>query len=199
MAERSEVTVRSSESTERSMPAIGCAGRCRDCRDRRRRPAARQTEPAPPRRSDPRPRDREGHDRDPAVPGRGAEERRAHPRARQARVSIAASAFHRVTATLVQFGDPQSRDMSTEGYWGNGNSGSPIGVFELSKKRTHVRGAVGLAHCGQPAWRRQPDLHHERREPEPRRQARRHRPGHRGHGGRRQVAVTDMIKNTTLK
>lgn len=58
--------------------------------------------------------------------------------------------FHRVSASLVQFGDPQTRDMSRRDYWGNGNSGSPIGVFELSKKRTHVRGAVGLGHSGNP-------------------------------------------------
>ena len=58
--------------------------------------------------------------------------------------------FHRVTPVLAQIGDPQSRDMSREGYWGTGNSGNPIGVFELSKKRSHVRGAVGLAHSGNP-------------------------------------------------
>ena len=56
--------------------------------------------------------------------------------------------FHRVTASLVQWGDPTSRDMSRKDYWGSTNSGSPIGVFEWSKKRTHVRGAVGLAHSG---------------------------------------------------
>jgi cyclophilin family peptidyl-prolyl cis-trans isomerase len=59
--------------------------------------------------------------------------------------------FHRVTASLVQFGDPQSRDMSRRDYWGNGGSGSPIGVFEMSKKYSHVRGIVGLAHAGNPA------------------------------------------------
>lgn len=59
--------------------------------------------------------------------------------------------FHRVIASLVQIGDPQSRDMSRQGYWGTGNSGRPIGVFELSKKRLHVRGAVGLGHSGNPA------------------------------------------------
>ena len=58
--------------------------------------------------------------------------------------------FHRATASLVQVGDPMSRDMSRKDYWGTGNSGSPIGVFELSKKRSHVRGAVGLAHSGNP-------------------------------------------------
>jgi cyclophilin family peptidyl-prolyl cis-trans isomerase len=59
--------------------------------------------------------------------------------------------FHRVTPVLAQMGDPQSRDMSKEAYWGNGNSGSPIGVFERIKTRLHVRGAVGLAHSGNPA------------------------------------------------
>ena len=58
--------------------------------------------------------------------------------------------FHRVTPSLVQWGDPQSRDMSRRGYWGSGGSGMPIGVFEWSKKRTHVRGAVALAHGGSP-------------------------------------------------
>jgi peptidyl-prolyl cis-trans isomerase B (cyclophilin B) len=58
--------------------------------------------------------------------------------------------FHRVTASLAQVGDPMSRDMSRKDYWGTGNSGNPIGVFELSKKRSHVRGAVGLAHSGNP-------------------------------------------------
>ena len=56
--------------------------------------------------------------------------------------------FHRVTASLVQWGDLTSRDMSRRDYWGSTNSGSPIGVFEWSKKRSHVRGAVGLAHSG---------------------------------------------------
>jgi cyclophilin family peptidyl-prolyl cis-trans isomerase len=58
--------------------------------------------------------------------------------------------IHRVTASLVQWGDPKSRDMSMRGYWGSGGSGSPINAFELSRKRTHVRGAVGLAHSGNP-------------------------------------------------
>lgn len=59
--------------------------------------------------------------------------------------------FHRVERTLVQFGDKQTRDMTRRDYWGNGNSGKPIGVFELSKTRKHVRGAVGLGHAGNPA------------------------------------------------
>jgi cyclophilin family peptidyl-prolyl cis-trans isomerase len=56
--------------------------------------------------------------------------------------------FHRVLPSLAQVGDPTSRDMSRKDYWGSSNSGNPIGVFELSKKRSHVRGAVGLAHSG---------------------------------------------------
>lgn len=63
-----------------------------------------------------------------------------------------AQRFHRVTPNLVQFGDPQTRDMTKEAYWGTGNSGRVIGVFELSKKRSNVRGAVGLGHSGNPAY-----------------------------------------------
>ena len=59
--------------------------------------------------------------------------------------------FHRVTASLVQWGDPQSRDMSRRDYWGTGGTGDPIGVFELAKKYSHIRGTVGLAHSGNPA------------------------------------------------
>lgn len=61
-----------------------------------------------------------------------------------------AQRFHRVNSAVAQFGDPQSRDMTKEPYWGNGGSGRTIGVFELSKKRSNVRGAVGLAHAGNP-------------------------------------------------
>jgi cyclophilin family peptidyl-prolyl cis-trans isomerase len=59
---------------------------------------------------------------------------------------------HRVEAGfVVQFGDPQTRDVSKRDLWGRGRasgSGKPVGVAEISKKRTHVRGAVGLAHAG---------------------------------------------------
>ena len=40
--------------------------------------------------------------------------------------------------------------MSRQAYWGTGGSGRAINAFELSEKRTHVRGAVGLAHSGNP-------------------------------------------------
>ena len=47
---------------------------------------------------------------------------------------------------VVQFGDPQSRDMTKRDDWGTRDSGNPIGAFEVSKKRTHMMGAVALAH-----------------------------------------------------
>ena len=55
--------------------------------------------------------------------------------------------IHRVEASLVQFGDPTSRDVSKRDWWGRAGSGDPIGVAEFNK-HTHVRGAVALAHTG---------------------------------------------------
>jgi peptidyl-prolyl cis-trans isomerase B (cyclophilin B) len=55
---------------------------------------------------------------------------------------------------LVQFGDPQSRDLNKQALWGRGaaaGSGTPVGVAEMSRKRLHRKGAVGLAHMGTPA------------------------------------------------
>jgi cyclophilin family peptidyl-prolyl cis-trans isomerase len=55
---------------------------------------------------------------------------------------------------LVQFGDPQTRDSSLRDRWGRGpaaSSGTPIFVAEISKKRLHTAGAVGIAHMGNPA------------------------------------------------
>lgn len=63
--------------------------------------------------------------------------------------------FHRVVPGFaIQWGDPQSRDRAKEAVWGRGDaaaSGMPVGVSEISKKRTHVKGAVALAHQGNPA------------------------------------------------
>jgi cyclophilin family peptidyl-prolyl cis-trans isomerase len=56
--------------------------------------------------------------------------------------------IHRVIPSLVQFGDPASRDVTRKDSWGSGGSGSPIGVAEFSKRRTHQRGTVSLAHAG---------------------------------------------------
>lgn len=54
--------------------------------------------------------------------------------------------FHRVEKGLVQIGDPQTRNVSFKNAWGTESSGNPIGVAEITKKHSHVRGAVGLAH-----------------------------------------------------
>ncbi|HEY7790984.1 MAG TPA: peptidylprolyl isomerase [Vicinamibacterales bacterium] len=60
--------------------------------------------------------------------------------------------FHRVVpGFVIQVGDPQSRDMSKRALWGTGGSGHPIGVAEISKKLTHIKGAVAMAHAGDPA------------------------------------------------
>ena len=62
--------------------------------------------------------------------------------------------IHRADAgVVVQFGDPQTRDVTKRALWGRGAaaaSGTPIGVAEISKKRLHVAGAVGVAHMGDP-------------------------------------------------
>jgi cyclophilin family peptidyl-prolyl cis-trans isomerase len=55
---------------------------------------------------------------------------------------------------VVQWGDPRSRDASREADWGRGDaasSGTPIGAAEMSKKRTHKKGAIAVAHPGDPA------------------------------------------------
>ena len=62
--------------------------------------------------------------------------------------------FHRAEPNfLVQVGDPQSRDMSREAWWGRGpGSGAPIGVSEITKKRRHAPGTVAMAHSGDPKY-----------------------------------------------
>src|SRR3954469_25556028 len=53
---------------------------------------------------------------------------------------------HRVVPGFVmQFGDQQTRDMTKEKMWDR-IEGPPVGAAEFSKLRTHVRGAVGMAH-----------------------------------------------------
>lgn len=62
---------------------------------------------------------------------------------------------HRAVAGfVVQFGDPQTRDMSARPRWGRGaaaGSGKPVGAAEINGRRLHLRGAVGMAHMGEPA------------------------------------------------
>ena len=54
---------------------------------------------------------------------------------------------HRVVPNFVmQLGDPTTRDMTRQADWGRYGSGTPIGVAEITKTRTHVRGAVAMAH-----------------------------------------------------
>jgi cyclophilin family peptidyl-prolyl cis-trans isomerase len=55
---------------------------------------------------------------------------------------------------LIQWGDPRSRESAREAEWGRGaeaSSGEPIGAVEITKKRLHLSGAVGVAHPGDPA------------------------------------------------
>jgi peptidyl-prolyl cis-trans isomerase B (cyclophilin B) len=56
--------------------------------------------------------------------------------------------FHRAEADLIQVGDPVSRDMSREAWWGRAGSGTPIGIAEITKRRRHVAGSVAMAHAG---------------------------------------------------
>lgn len=57
--------------------------------------------------------------------------------------------FHRAEPNfIVQVGDPVTRDMSRQAWWGRQGSGKPIGVAEVTKKRRHVVGAVSMAYPG---------------------------------------------------
>lgn len=56
----------------------------------------------------------------------------------------------RVDGFVVQFGDPQTRDMTKLEHWGTLGSGKEIGVAEINPRRPHQLGAVALAHPGDP-------------------------------------------------
>lgn len=57
--------------------------------------------------------------------------------------------FHRAEPNfLVQVGDPVSRDVSRQAWWGRQGSGKPIGLAEVTKKRRHGVGAVSMAYPG---------------------------------------------------
>jgi cyclophilin family peptidyl-prolyl cis-trans isomerase len=61
--------------------------------------------------------------------------------------------FHRAEPNfVVQVGDPVSRDMSREAWWGRAGSGNPLGVSEVTKKHRHVPGSVAMAHSGDPKF-----------------------------------------------
>ena len=51
---------------------------------------------------------------------------------------------------VVQWGDPQTRDMTKKDLWGSGGSGRAIGVSEVNPKRTHQTGAVAAAYAKDP-------------------------------------------------
>jgi cyclophilin family peptidyl-prolyl cis-trans isomerase len=55
-----------------------------------------------------------------------------------------------ISGFVVQFGDPQTRDMTKIDSWGTRGSGKAIGVAEISPKRPHKLGAVALAYLGDP-------------------------------------------------
>jgi cyclophilin family peptidyl-prolyl cis-trans isomerase len=63
--------------------------------------------------------------------------------------------FHRaLPGFVIQWGDPRSIDPAKERDWGRGDaasSGNPVGVSEINKKRTHTKGAVAIAHPGDPS------------------------------------------------
>ena len=55
---------------------------------------------------------------------------------------------------VIQWGDPRSRDLDKQADWGRGvqgSSGTPIGVAEISKKHLQTKGAVAVAHFGEPS------------------------------------------------
>ena len=59
--------------------------------------------------------------------------------------------FHRVEPKfVVQIGDPQTRNMQLQEWWGRQSSGKPVGAAEITKKRRHLRGALGMGHSGDP-------------------------------------------------
>ena len=60
--------------------------------------------------------------------------------------------FHRVERMLVQVGDPTSRDVSKKAWWGRTGTTPTVGIAEISRRLTHVRGTVGLAHVGDPKY-----------------------------------------------
>jgi peptidylprolyl isomerase len=53
--------------------------------------------------------------------------------------------FHWVQPGLIQVGDPTSRNVTSQKSWGEGGSGTRIGVAEIGKK-PFERGSVGVAY-----------------------------------------------------
>ena len=53
--------------------------------------------------------------------------------------------FHWVQPAVIQIGDPNSRNMAQQNIWGEGGSGTRIGVAEIGK-RPFEKGSVGVAY-----------------------------------------------------
>ena len=93
--------------------------------------------------------------------------------------------FHRAEpGFVIQIGDPQTRDMTKQASWGTGSSGTPVGVAEITKKRRHGPGAVGMAHSGSAKDAASQFYITLRARPDARRQVRRLRQGDQGPGCR---------------
>jgi peptidyl-prolyl cis-trans isomerase B (cyclophilin B) len=58
--------------------------------------------------------------------------------------------FHRAEKFVIQVGDPGSKDLKNRDTWGLRGNGVPLGVAEISKTLTQKKGAVGMAHSGDP-------------------------------------------------
>lgn len=56
--------------------------------------------------------------------------------------------FHRAEFSLIQVGDPATRNMTMREWWGRAGSGKPIGAAEITKKRRNIRGAVAMVYPG---------------------------------------------------
>ena len=108
---------------------------------------------------------------------------------------------HRVVpGFVVQFGDPQTRDMTKKADWGTRGSGKPIGVAEVSPKRPHRSGR-----CRRGAWPATRGADSQMyialaAAAAARTRLHRLRPGDLRHGCRaRSFAVPDVIKRVTVK
>lgn len=108
--------------------------------------------------------------------------------------------IHRVEpGFVVQWGDPQTRDMTKRELWGTGGSGTAVGVSEVSKKRPHVAGSVGAAFSSDP---READSQiYVTLSPQPQLNSRYTVLGHviSGMDVVTQLRVTDMIKRASVK